>query len=70
MKKHLPRLLPLLTLCTLLFMILHPADTLDAAFQGFQLWSSVVLPALFPFLTAANLLFSSGAAEQSVNSGI
>ncbi len=51
---------PFVTACTLGFMVLHPQDTLDAALQGFLLWGKVVLPSLFPFLIAANLLFASG----------
>lgn len=60
MKKLLAWVFPLITFITILFMILHPQDTLDAALQGFTLWSRVVLPALFPFLVAAGLLFPLG----------
>ena len=47
---------------TLAFMLLHPQATAEAALRGFLLWGKVVLPALFPFLAAQNLLYSTGAA--------
>ncbi len=62
MKKPLSGLWPFLIVLTLFCMLLHPQVTVDAAFSGFLLWARVVLPALFPFLVAQSLLFSSGAA--------
>ncbi len=60
MKKLFTGFLPFMTVLMISFMILHPQDTLDAALQGFMLWAKVVLPALFPFLVAAGLLFPTG----------
>ncbi len=46
-----------------LFMIINPYETVNAAGQGFELWYSVIVPALLPFFIAADLLISLGFAQ-------
>ncbi len=42
-------------------MILYPAQSVDAALLGLRIWSTAVLPALFPYMVCAQLLAASGA---------
>lgn len=41
-----------------LFMVINPAQSVQAASDGIKLWGSVVLPALLPFFIVAELLVS------------
>ncbi len=51
--------------CFFLFALLcYPKAMLDASASSANLWFSTVLPSLFPFLTAAGILFRLGAAEK------
>jgi sporulation integral membrane protein YlbJ len=43
------------------FMVLDPKTTLEASQNGVKLWFNTVLPALFPFFVAADLLVNLGA---------
>lgn len=52
----------LLVLILTLFMLINPRETVDAAVSGIKLWSSVLLPALFPFFVSSELMVSSGLA--------
>ncbi len=45
------------------FMIINPRETVNAAGNGFELWYSVIVPALLPFFIAADLLISLGFAR-------
>ncbi len=45
------------------FMIINPSETVNAAGNGFELWYSVIVPALLPFFIAADLLISLGFAR-------
>ncbi|SHG97196.1 sporulation integral membrane protein YlbJ [Thermosyntropha lipolytica DSM 11003] len=45
------------------FMIINPQETINAAFSGFKLWYSILLPALLPFFIASELLVSLGLAK-------
>jgi len=45
------------------FMIINPQETVNAARNGFELWYSVLVPALLPFFIAAELLVSMGFAH-------
>ncbi|MBM7867033.1 sporulation integral membrane protein YlbJ [Heliobacterium gestii] len=42
------------------FMVFYPAVSLSAAREGLQLWLTVLLPALFPFLVVAELILALG----------
>ena len=46
-----------------IFMIINPQETVNAASSGFQLWLSVVVPALLPFFIVADLLLAMGMAN-------
>lgn len=51
--------------CFFLFALLcYPKAMLAASASSAELWFSTVLPSLFPFLTAAGILFRLGAAEK------
>lgn len=43
-----------------IFLLLYPEDCLKAARTGLNLWFSVVLPSLFPFMAASFLLLETG----------
>jgi len=45
------------------FMIINPRETVTSAGKGFELWYSVIVPALLPFFIAADLLISLGFAR-------
>ncbi len=45
------------------FMIINPRETVNAAGNGFELWYSVIVPALLPFFIVADLLVSLGFAR-------
>ncbi len=47
----------------IIFMLVNPRETVEAAGYGFKLWYSVIVPALLPFFIAAELLLSLGLAQ-------
>jgi len=60
------RMVPLFLSCFLLVtLLLFPEKMLLASSKGFSLWGKFVLPALFPFLTATNLLIAVGVPQQT-----
>lgn len=56
----------LLTLCTLFLifaLLIFPKEMLSASFDSVSLWFHMVLPSLFPFLVATDMLVRLGVAE-------
>ena len=54
-------------LCLLLFLLLHPAESLLAAREGLTLWLNVMLPTLLPFLILTGILLKTGNIRKLLN---
>ena len=54
-------------LCLLLFLLLHPAESLLAAREGLTLWLNVMLPTLLPFLILTGILLKTGNLRKLLN---
>ncbi|MGI6010988.1 MAG: hypothetical protein ACOX8H_05760 [Ruminococcus sp.] len=52
----------LLIFLIVLYLLLAPAQALDASANGIRLWFNTLLPALLPFMILSNLLISTGGA--------
>ncbi len=54
-------------LCLLLFLLLHPAESLLAARDGLTLWLNVMFPTLLPFLILTGILLKTGNIRKLLN---
>src|SRR5690554_4502358 len=50
-----------LSVVLVLFIVLFPKESLDAASRGINTWFNIVFPALLPFFIGAELLIGTGA---------
>lgn len=60
MSKYTNPLLLIILLTLTIFMIINPRETVTAATDGFNLWYSVIIPAILPFFIVSELLVSLG----------
>lgn len=55
------KMLPIAGICALtVFLLLYPEQCLESAQKGLNLWFSIVLPSLLPFMVASSILLETG----------
>ena len=58
------KILPAGVLLLLIFLLIHPAEALNAARDGMNLWLNTLLPTLLPFLILTGILIRTGSIEK------